>query len=114
LHVNDIFPVATTGDWVVIDAPVPALQAWANGADADITTLETEMDAVEVRVDALEAGGASAPVTESVYVNSSYRVLLAAVHHAGRGARKAFGRFEHQLHVPSGPGDLHGGGELHL
>jgi len=75
LHVHDIFPVANTGDWVVIDAPVPALQAWANGADADITTLETEMDAVEVRVDALEAGGgggASAPVTESVYVNSSY------------------------------------------
>jgi len=55
IGIRHLFPAANTGDWVVIDAPVPALQAWANGADADISTLETEVDAAEGRLDALEA-----------------------------------------------------------
>jgi len=75
LHVHDIFPVANTGDWVVIDAPVPALQAWANGADADITTLETEMDAVEVRVDAKRTGPTGDRAT--VHVTSATIVYVA-------------------------------------
>ena len=54
LHVHDVFPTANTGDWVIVDAPVPTLQAWANGADADINTLETEMDAAEASIGTLE------------------------------------------------------------
>ena len=73
LTISQIFPHTTTGDWVQIDAPVPTLQAWANGADADITTLENEMDAAEVRLDALEAvGPASADPMGIVHVDAAY------------------------------------------
>ncbi|MAD46761.1 MAG: hypothetical protein CMH98_17340 [Oceanospirillaceae bacterium] len=54
IDISDLFPTANTGDWVQIDAPVPTLQGWATGADADISTLETEMDAAEGRLTALE------------------------------------------------------------
>ena len=47
---SELFPVANhAADWEQMDAPVPTLQSWATGADQDITTLESEMDAAEVR-----------------------------------------------------------------
>ena len=73
LTIAQVFPHANTGDWIQIDAPVPTLQAWANGADADITTLENEVDAAEVRLDTLEAAGpASAAAMGIVHVDAAY------------------------------------------
>ena len=68
LDVHDVFPSAND-DWIQADAPVDgviadvqALQSAHVGIDADITTLETEMDAAEVRLDALEGAGGGAPL----------------------------------------------------
>ena len=76
LHLSDVFPLANhAADWIQIDAPVPTLQAWANGADQDITTLESEMDAAEARLTALEAnpGGVSAPPKRlKVFCDANY------------------------------------------
>jgi hypothetical protein len=53
LTLHDVFPHANA-DWDVIDAPCPSLVAWQTGADADINTLETEMDSAEVRLTTVE------------------------------------------------------------
>ena len=50
---------------------------WANGADQDITTLESEMDAAEARLTALEAGGGGGGVSAppkrlKVFCDASY------------------------------------------
>ena len=53
LDLKDVFPDTNTGDWEIVDAPsqaVTTLQNAYTGLDADITTLETEMDAVEASV----------------------------------------------------------------
>ena len=43
LTLHDVFPVANTGDWELADAPADVMSA-------DISTLETEMDAAEASV----------------------------------------------------------------
>ena len=62
LDVTDVFPSTNTGDWVIIDSPVPSmqtdvstLQSFATGADADITSLESEMDQAQADITALDS-----------------------------------------------------------
>ena len=49
LDVHDVFPIANA-DWDQVDAPTDALDAAFVGMDADITTLESEMDAAEASI----------------------------------------------------------------
>ena len=74
------FPHTNTVDWIQIDGPGPTLQAWANGADADITTLETEMDAAETSITALDtrvqtlesSGGTTVAATATIHVDAGF------------------------------------------
>ena len=73
LDVKHVFPSSNTDDWVLIDAPTPALQSdvvtlqtFATGADADITTLETEMDQAQTDITALQSQGGGLSSQETI------------------------------------------------
>ena len=75
LDVTDVFPTANA-DWDVADAPTPALkadvvalQAFVTGADADITTLETEMDQAQADIVALQ--GASSGLGSAATIENT-------------------------------------------
>ena len=63
-----VLPIGNA-DWDVIDAPVPALQTWADGADVDISTLESEMDTIQQVIDEMEETGLFGE--DSVYIGSA-------------------------------------------
>ena len=93
LDLKDVFPDSNTGDWDLADAPsqaVTTLQNAYTGLDADITTLETEMDAVEVSVatkqDTIVRAGTcyvdakrSDAYTEDGSISKPYKTLSAAI-----------------------------------
>ena len=70
LTLHDVFPDANA-DWDIIDAPVPSLTTWQTGADADITTLEGEVDQLQIDVTALQQGGGATSVTTHTDVTSA-------------------------------------------
>ena len=93
LDLKDVFPDTNTGDWEIVDAPsqaVTTLQNAYTGLDADITTLETEMDAVEASVatkqDTIVRSGTcyvdakrSDSYTEDGTISKPYKTLSAAI-----------------------------------